>query len=82
LGSLLCMGLKGLSDGLFDVEVRGVDHGIAKVGCRVGDVLVNRDPVDLALNLGRGIFQVVVDQPRPAAVPAGHRRGPLADCPV
>jgi hypothetical protein len=38
--------------------------------------------VDLALNLGCGIFQVVVDQPRPAAVPAGHRRGPLADCPV
>jgi len=52
LGSLLLMGLKRLFDGFFDIEVRDVDHDIAKVGCRVGDVLVNRDPVNLALNLG------------------------------
>ena len=66
LGSLLLMGLKGLFDGFFDIEVRDVDHDIAKVGCRVGDVLVNRDPVNLALNLGCGVLQVVVDQPRRA----------------
>ena len=52
MGSLLLIGLKRLFDGFFDIEVRDVDHDIAKVGCRVGDVLVNRDPVNLALNLG------------------------------
>src|ERR1035437_8626736 len=52
LGSLLLIGLKRLFDGFFDIEVRDVDHDIAKVGCRVGDVLTNRDAVNLALNLG------------------------------
>ena len=53
-------------DGFFDTEVRGVDHVIAKVGCRVFDVLTNRDTVNVALNAGCGVLQVVVDQPRRA----------------
>jgi hypothetical protein len=54
---------KRLFDGLFDTEVCRVDHVVAKVGCRVFDVLTNRDAVNVALNLGCGVLEVVVDQP-------------------
>jgi hypothetical protein len=54
----------GLFDGFSDTEARSVDHVIAKVGCFVLDALANRDAVNVALILGRGILQVVADQPR------------------
>lgn len=74
------MCLKRLFDGLVDVEVRRVDHVIAKVGCRVGELLVNRDPVNAALNLGCRVLQVVVDQPRGATGAAGLDALPRSSC--
>ena len=57
---------KRLFDDPFDTQACRVDHVVAKVGCRVFDVLTNRDTVNVALNAGCGVLQVVVDQPRRA----------------